>query len=466
MKTIDTLKICFHNIFRNKARTFITIVIVFIVSVLLMTISCFGISLLKSLNKNYVEMYDMEGAIFTLGPYQNMDGDNFEWRSVTCEEYNIVINEFEKYPEIFDNIVIYTQNVMSALLFDFTDNPSPGDLAEVRNSYRYKYADSELSVGCFSGWGDLDVNSAGVSYLKTGHLWNKDDEGSKKIWVSEAFIAAAANKGKYIKAGDSVVLAFSNVWDSEGNYVLKTAKFVIAGIFINSALRELKIKNDIFINVITLCNVLGDSLNINGIKIINEPRVRYDFDTEYKKMEMVVHNINLAIEPSINNKDTSERFRCGIVDVLSGMRIGGFAAIGAVVFVSFIVLIISIGGVANSIIISVDKNRRFIGVMMAVGLNKRGVKRLIQYEALISILVATGAAYGVLRLSADYIKILVDGIMKSVGANAGFESVISMPYYIPAISIISFIAMALLFARGSLTKIVNMDVVSVISEVA
>jgi hypothetical protein len=36
MRFFDTLKISFHNIFHNKVRTLITLIIVFVVSLLLM----------------------------------------------------------------------------------------------------------------------------------------------------------------------------------------------------------------------------------------------------------------------------------------------------------------------------------------------------------------------------------------------------------------------------------------------
>lgn len=138
--------------------------------------------------------------------------------------------------------------------------------------------------------------------------------------------------------------------------------------------------------------------------------------------------------------------------------------IGAAVFICTMILVISIGSVANSIIISVDKNKRFLGVMMAVGLRTGGVKRIVQYEALIIIMLATGLAFGLLKLFQRYFMPVIDFLMSLPGFTD--SSIVVLPFYIPLITIVGFIAMALLFARKSLTKIINMDVISVISEVA
>jgi ABC-type antimicrobial peptide transport system permease subunit len=170
--------------------------------------------------------------------------------------------------------------------------------------------------------------------------------------------------------------------------IVASGKFKIGGVFLNSALKELKNSSDVFIDVKTLYNLLGDNLGVYGVYVMNEPRNGYIFNDEYKKMSQIVKTVNDSLDPNIYNKREEDRFRCDLVENLQTTKIVGLVMTAASVFICFIILIISIGSVANSIIISVDKNKRFLGVMMAVGLNKGGVRRIVQYEALTVIIIA------------------------------------------------------------------------------
>ena len=375
------------------------------------------------------------------------------------------MDEFAKYPDLVDNVLIYYSAPEAGYLYDINE-PSVS-LEHIKQNFWNKYQSSNLNIGYFSGWSDLDYNLANVSYLKSGRLWNHNDENTMKVWVSEDFIYNALKKGVHLQVGDDIVLAFvTNRNNETGDYSLAVEKFSIGGIFLNNALRELKISNNVFINVLTAANLLNDDLSINGIKVINDPRIQYNFEHEFKKMTEVVTRVNSIIQPEIYKNRTKDRFRCDIVDTLAGTRLAGLISIGAIVFISFIILLMSIGGVANSIIISVDKNRRFLGVMMAVGLNKRGVKRLVQYEALAVIFLATGAAYGALTYFAKDLGFLLDFMLRTIMDDTGFESSVLIPVYIPVVSMAAFVIMALLFSKSSLKRIVNMDVVTVISEVS
>lgn len=470
MKFFDTLKISFHSIFHNKLRTLITIVIVFVVSLLIMAISIIGLSFYTSINTAFIEMYDKTGATFDLSSYYNNSETNNEWRGINSSEYSLTMAEFEKYPEIVDNVVLMSGNMESYYFYDLDVSPSQTelDLLFHSNEFYNSYSDSRSSCGIVSSWGDLDSSSEDISYLKSGRLWNKEDEGLKKVWVSETFVLMAVNYGVYLEVGDYVVLSFTSNIKNGDTYeqVIRSDKFKITGILLSSALLELDNDKDFFIDVFTAYNMMGENVNVvDNLYVINEPRIGYIFEDEYKKMSNIVKAVNSQIEPNVDQNDRErDRFRCDLVENLSTTRIIGFVMIGASVFICFIILVISIGSVANSIIISVDKNKRFLGVMMAVGLNNRGVNRIVQYESLLIIILATGAAYGMLRLFDQYFMPVIDFLMTLPGFTE--SSIVIMPVYIPIITVLAFIGMALLFARKSLAKIINMDVISVISEVA
>lgn len=468
MKFWDILKLSFHSIYYNKVRTLITAIIIFVVSLLIMVISIIGLSFYESVNTAYIDLFDETGATFELSSYynSNQDGDN-TWRGINQEEYTYMMQQFAPYPELVDNIYINTY-LETYYHYDLEDKPSNSVLDEMYNSNEFysKYGGTSNNTSVFSSLGDLDIKSSGVSYLKSGRLWEPDDEGTSRVWVSEAFISKAASLGYFLEVGDYIVISLT-CWypDENDNYVRVSSaeKLRITGIFLNSALEDLNSEHDLFIDIITAYNIIGDYININNVYITTEPKIGYIFNQEYKKMNTIVKNINGEIEPSKNNNRTNDRFRCDIVENLQNAKIIGLVINGACVFICFIILLISIGSVANSVIISVDKNKRFFGVMMAVGLRNNGVKRIVQYESLIMIILSTGLAYGILKLFDHYFVPIIDFLMTLPGFTDA--TIIAMPIYIPIATIAAFIFMALLFARNSLAKIINMDVISVISEV-
>lgn len=469
MKFLDLLKLSLHSIYYNKIRTFITVIIVFVVSLLIMVISIIGLSFLESIDSAYVAMYDKTGATFQLESYYKNSDNNDEnvWRNISEEEYVAVMDQFKVYPELVDNVIL-SANLESYYLYDLDSKPTKTELDDIFTSHEFysKYQNSRPESTIISSWGDLDTKSKGISYIKSGKHWNKEDEGEKKVWVSEAFIAQAASYGVYLDVNDYIVVCFVSYTytNNEHTQVRGAERLKISGIFLNSALKELNNERDLFIDVMTAYSAMGENINLNSVQVINEPKISYVFDNEYKKMSTIVKKLNATIEPSSYNNRTQERFRCDLVENLKMVRIIGFVMIGAAVFICFIILIISIGSVANSVIISVDKNKRFLGVMMAVGLRNSGVKRIVQFEALLMIIIATGLAYGILRFFQQYFLPIIDFLMTMPGFTD--SSIVVMPIYVPVITVLAFIFMALMFARKSLSKIINMDVISVISEVA
>ncbi|NCA67146.1 MAG: ABC transporter permease [Clostridia bacterium] len=469
MRFADSFKIALHSIIHNKIRTLITVIIVLVVSLLIMVISIMLLSFYKSVDNAYVAMFDKTGAVFNLQNYYvSADGTSGVSRGINQAEYEYVINQFAPYPELIDNAVI-SGNLESYYLYDMTSKPTQAALDSIVNSGQLysRYNTSRSNLNVFSAWGDLDYMSKDISYLKAGRLWDIDDEGTKNVWVSESFIANASLLGNNLKIGDNVVISCQRyITEDNITYTLfaRAEVFKIRGIFLNEALEELNCNYEIFVEAITMYEMMEDNLDIYSLRIISEPKYGYVFNEEYKKMATIVKNVNSTMQPNIYNKRESKRFRCDIVDNLTSVRTIGGVMIGAGVFIGFIILIISIGSVANSVMISVDKNKKFFGVMMAVGLTGSGIKRIVQQEILCVIIIATGIAYGLLNLFKAYFYPLVDSLMAMVGFTSG--SVVIMPFYIPIIVVAAFIIMSLLFARKSLSRVINMDVISVISEVA
>ncbi len=469
MRFFDSLKIALHSIVHNKIRTLITVLIVLVVSFLIMVISIMTMSFYKSVDNSFVALFDQTGAIFSLqNSYTSLDGTRGNYHGITYDEYTFLMEQFEDMPELRDNIVISGRTDVF-YLYDLDAKLSDATLSDMMDNGQFynNYNSNRSNSQFFSSMGDLDYLSKNISYLKSGRLWNEDDEGSLNVWLSEAFIANASQYGISLKVGDNIVLAsVAYVTEDNINYqaVTRSELFKIRGIFLNDALEELNCSSDVFLDIVTMYDVMGDNLDINSVRIISEPKYGYIFNEEYKKMSSIVKAVNNEIEPNVYNNRESDRFRCDIVDNIQSVRMVGGVMIGAGAFIGFMILLISIGSVANSVMISVDKNKKFFGVMMAVGLARGGIRRIVQLEILCVIILATGVAYGILYLLRAYFTPLVDALMTMVGMTGG--SVILMPFYLPIIVVGAFIMMSILFARRSLARIINMDVISVISEVA
>ena len=139
-----------------------------------------------------------------------------------------------------------------------------------------------------------------------------------------------------------------------------------------------------------------------------------------------------------------------------------------VIILGLLILILSVGSVANTIIISVDKNRKFIGLMKAMGLNQRGVKKIVTCESLVQIILGVLVGVAVLFLLQPVVFSLMESMFASMFAYYEVEFAVSVriPFYLPMVTALLFFLFASLFSRGSLGKIARQDVISTISEVA
>ena len=148
--------------------------------------------------------------------------------------------------------------------------------------------------------------------------------------------------------------------------------------------------------------------------------------------------------------------------------ITGYIVIAVAIFLGFVVLLLSIESVANTIMISVDKNRKFIGLLKALGLNQKGVKSLIKVEAFITILI--GLVFGGLISfgTNGIMKLIVQSLIDQIFAYQDIDLIVKVTFnpLLPLLTFIIFYLFAILFSKGSLRKISSQDVIETISEVA
>ena len=137
---------------------------------------------------------------------------------------------------------------------------------------------------------------------------------------------------------------------------------------------------------------------------------------------------------------------------------------------SLILILLSIGSLANTIMISVDKNKKFIGLLKALGLNEKDLKSVIKMESITTICLGVILAFVTIVVAKPILTgvndMLVTAIFSEYLIDIDYEIIFNIPIYVPAIVIAFFIVFTLIFARGSMAKIAKTDPMAVISEVA
>jgi ABC-type antimicrobial peptide transport system permease subunit len=156
--------------------------------------------------------------------------------------------------------------------------------------------------------------------------------------------------------------------------------------------------------------------------------------------------------------------------VLLVSKVMSFVIIFLVLIFCTVLILLSIGSLANSIMISVDKNKKFIGLLKALGLNEKDLKSVIRMESFTTICLGVILAFLTILiirpLLANLNTILINTAFIDYLLQIDYQIVFKVPVYIPLIVIVFYIAFTLIFARGSMSKIVKTDPMAVISEVA
>jgi ABC-type antimicrobial peptide transport system permease subunit len=159
-----------------------------------------------------------------------------------------------------------------------------------------------------------------------------------------------------------------------------------------------------------------------------------------------------------------------IVQELFFARLMGGLVIGVIIAITLGIVALSAGSIANSIIISTDKNKKFIGLMRALGLKNRGVNMIIGIETFLQIFIGVLIAFLILLALQGVILTILSAafgsVFGSIAMGVEFTVFFNMPYYIPAAVLAAFLGFALLMARGSLIRLGRADVISIMSEVA
>ncbi|MBR6072109.1 MAG: ABC transporter permease [Acholeplasmatales bacterium] len=438
MKFVDRYKISLHNISNNKSRSILTTIIVYIISFLIMAIMCIAITYYVNQNKIIYKYYETVGE--TNISYNNYNGDK-QGKKFNKDLYVTYKNVIDKHSKDINYIEYSINNMYDVGLTDY--------------SYPIK-----LNI----------IEGTGI---------NKSIKNSNKIYVSSNYVSQYYNNyGKQLSVGSKFIYNYSYSPNNK-TYENEEIELEIAGIYKAEKKNNYNIKNVYIDCEYVLNNFKYSSISSFNIEY-NIDKISFDSSRFKNELKSLYEEIKEIMPLSYNrytngNNEVVEKeyesVNCSVLEDLKMYVIIGYVILGFAGFLAIVLMLLSIGSLANTIVISVNKNKKFIGLMKALGLNERDLKSTIKYESMTTIIIGVLLAFGSLYIIKAPLTSISSGILEStftmyLAKIKDYAIIMEIPIYVPILTIIFFILFTLLFSKSSMSKISKTDPMAVISEVS
>ncbi len=465
MKFFDAFRIALHNLWQNKSRTILTIIIVIVVSALIMAMCLIGTNFISNNERMLKMMLDVDGTTFYLSGSYGPDGQYDSYRNATLIQAAVARRTARVHPDAVDYIG-----------YKFTSYSGDND-------------DRTVGIGS-----DALMNAAGreptdavlltdfafpmppqVAGVTEGRGWNAADNDSYNIWLSTEVMLGFGRQGIDVAVGDTLPLTFTEYrmrYNDREVVSTETINYTVAGIFEKAESEySWNASPDAYIAAAPIESSFAESAEDILISDLTAGFCRapdaYDYDKAVSAFEAYLKDVNASIGPGYDwDGNETDLFGCDFLDESEMLRLMGLLIMGILLILAFLILLLSIGSVANTIVISVDKNRKFIGLMKAMGLKNKGVKSIVYKEALVTIFFGVALAVCLVLCLAGPMETLLDFIFGSMAYGFEFSVRFTLSPWVPIGTAAAFFLMAILFSRGSLNRMGKADVITVISEVA
>lgn len=426
MKFFDRYRLSLHNINNNRSRSILTTIIVYVISLLLTAIIAIGISFSSNLNEIMKAYYsNCNTAVYTA--YNNYSNED--------------LLGSDKYDDVFDVVMEHED----AITYTTHQTSIQGDI--IFQDHRFPITKQ-------------------IELLE-GRLPTASDENTNKVLVSADYANLYyLNNNIVLKPGSKFEYSvYYYNYDNGGNYVVE---FEVIGIFMLSDSNDNMLESN--------TEVIADLqyiLSTNDDIYVKQLHYYYDVS----KIEFSINELRnrmISFEKDLKNV-VGERENTFYVfgdaaSELQSMQLMSIIVIAIAFIFTLVLILLSIGSLANTIMISVDKNKKFIGLLKALGLNEKDLKSVIKMESITTICLGVILAFLTLVLASPILgglnELLIDAMFSSYIHETGYQITFTIPIYVPVIIMIFFITFTLIFARGSMAKIAKTDPMAVISEVA
>ena len=484
IRAADIFRLSCRNLWQNKSRTALTVVIVAVVSALIMLVCVLGVSFLRNLTEGERETLEYTGTEYTMsskitammGPYREYEpitAEDAETFGAIADQYASVIDrkEYVLAENSAENKADYAASFRLHWNLPEELRDSPEKYAEEYYNWwddDYKLYLSRLTVADLDGY-----TFGGAEKAVQGRLWESADNGLPAVWVGSEYVAAQAQKGIKISVGSTATFTAGHEdFENPNQRIYRLYNCTVEGIFDSESTRVMsggyKTAAKQLIVGKDFLQMFAEDACIDRIELSYAPPALYDYWGVYGQMKDFVREVNEEIPPYMLSGRERVRFSCTYVDAMKTIDLLGAVMAAVLVAVSMLILLLSIGSVVNTILISVDKNKRFLGLLKALGMKQGDLRKMIGAETLL--MVAAGAALGVGLLYAlrGAILSLLRSIFSTMFSELPFGIAVGVwvPFWLPLATAAAFFAFALLFSRRSVNAFAARDVIGTVSEVA
>jgi len=451
MKLLSILRLSLHSLWNNKIRTLLTVIVLTVVSFVVILLSAFGYSMYVSTNQSISKKLNEQGLDFSVNSYYKymVNSGNNSWENRQRMAFSL--SDIDKMLKIIDAEGTYVSSV------SFNTNSS---------SYIREKSGSGLQVYPFYAKSNPFLGTE--NYLDSGRMWDASDASSNNIWLHVSM------KNKY-SLGEKITLEYE-----EGSGMTQQSKsrdFTVAGFLdVNNPNSW---SNDTGLAYIPYSQFNSDVSKHNNPSLSSEgyynyvsglyiydiycnmiPAEGYTYGAETQNhFKNMIAEIN-AIPLTKGEFD----IRCQILEELKFSLILAIILIAVILVVSSIIILLSIGSVANTVKISAEQNRKFFGVMKAIGMKNKSLRYVLIGQIIIMTLLAIVISSLIALAFLPILSSLLETILYSTyGKFAVVAASIS-----PVISLLigaMLMGFVLLFTRSNLSSFSKMDVITVINEV-
>lgn len=427
MKFFDRYKLSLHNINNNKSRSILTTTIVFIISLLMIFILSIAINFSQNFIKIVADYYQKSGEEIIVDYFGNNE-----------DGYHLDLNAYEQ----IKNVIIENEETISYTRYE-TNN----------------YVNLYLQNHRFSGAGDIEIIE--------GRNTNSNDENTNKVLISASFVNEYYNEFNILlKPGSTFDYEFTEYFEEDSKR--HDFQFEVVGIFKQIEKKDYwyNSNKNIIVDLEYFLNQVENSYIVSFNYYYLASNTNFNKEEFQSNLQKLTDQLN-SIIPKINDYNA---VRCWALEDLKMTNIVSMIVYIFGAFLSLVLILLSIGSLANTIMISVDKNKKFIGLLKALGLNEKDLKSTIKMESITTITMGVLLAFLVLYLAKGPIsninELIIQSMFSMYLSEIDYQITFNFYIFVPVIVLIFFVLFTLLFSRSSMSRIAKLDPMAVISEVS
>ena len=459
MRLGDCLKVTLHTIKNNRSRSLLTVAIATFISTLIIGMVSLAISFSSNSKDLINQAYFSKSSMVTVEYHNKKDFNAPQQKIFTKDYYDSFLSIADEHQEVID-FIQYESNLIDSPI-DFTEPKYP----------------KTYGVNIISGRHiNTSINHNEVIVSKTLYEKSLTDPDMTPLEIGTTHEKEVMYMGKF----------------TERRYEPLTTKieYVVVGIFEAPDDQSLIINGSKdFIKYGSIIGDIGILFNIDSKDIHVASAIMYhESQGDISNPSSTINELN-SVKDSLNKtlpkSVTTEYFdappfgeimvfyhdgaSCNVFEKYQENNAIRYIVVGVAVFFSIILLLISIGSLVNSVLISISGSKRFMGLLKALGMHNKSLVAIFVLESLLLVSVGTLLGYILLICLSNPLSSLMNLIVSFTYSAymkvTTFAVSIQLPVYIFFTALVVFLLLTYLFSRGALYKTVKANPYSVINEV-